>query len=95
MKPALQEQIMLYTLLGEAICQIQILEQALTHCLTLKLNPDVAESVATTFLLQQQRNTFGTAVRLAAKKALIRINYRMCIGGVIRPAKLASTSRHA
>ncbi|MBN8878041.1 MAG: hypothetical protein J0I32_10880 [Sphingobacteriales bacterium] len=68
MKPANQQEIMLYTRMGEAICQIQILEQALTHCLTLKLNPDVAESEANNFLLQQQQKTFGTAVRLAAKK---------------------------
>ena len=58
----------LYERMGEAICQIQILEQALTHCLTLKLNPDVGESEANIFLSQQQRNTFGTVIRLAEKK---------------------------
>ena len=68
MKSANREEIMLYTRVGEAICQIQILEQALSHCLTLKLNPDVAESEANSFLLQQQRNTFGNSVRLAGKK---------------------------
>lgn len=68
MKPANQEQMWLYARMGEAICQIQILEQALSHCLTIKLNPDVKESEANSFLLQQQRNTFGNVVRLAAKK---------------------------
>jgi hypothetical protein len=68
MKSANQEQMWLYARMGEAICQIQILEQALSHCLTLKLNPDVAETEADRFLLQQQRKTFGTAVRLAAEK---------------------------
>lgn len=68
MKPANQEQMWLYARMGEAICQIQILEQALSHCLTVKLNPDVEESEANSFLLQQQRNTFGNVVRLAARK---------------------------
>lgn len=68
MKQANQEQMWLYARMGEAICQIQILEQALSHCLTVKLNPDVKESEANGFLLQQQRNTFGNVVRLAAKK---------------------------
>src|SRR5690606_23506806 len=36
--------------------------------LTVKLNPDLKESEANSFLLQQQRNTFGNVVRLAAKK---------------------------
>lgn len=44
MKSANQEQMWLYARMGEAICQIQILEQALSHCLTLKVNPNVEES---------------------------------------------------
>ncbi len=68
MKQADQEQMWLYARMGEAICQIQILEQALSHCLTIKVNPDLEESEANIFLLQQQRNTFGSVVRLAAKK---------------------------
>ena len=77
MKPANQEQMWLYARMGEAICQIQILEQALSHCLALKLNPDVEESEANIFLVQQQRNAFGSVVRLAAKKkSFIRTNYR-------------------
>lgn len=68
MKQANHEQMWLYARMGEAICQIQILEQALSHCLTVKLNPDVEESEANSFLLQQQRNTFGNVVRLAGRK---------------------------
>lgn len=70
MKQADQEQIFLYARMGEAICQIQILEQALSHCLTVKLNPSAEESEANTFLLKQQRNTFGNVVRLAAEKSV-------------------------
>lgn len=70
MKQADQEQMFLYARMGEAICQIQILEQALSHCLTVKLNPSAEESEANTFLLKQQRNTFGNVVRLAAEKSV-------------------------
>lgn len=68
MKPANQEEMLLYARMGEAICKIQILEQALSHCITVKLNPDVKESVANVFLSKQQSLTFGTVVKLAAKE---------------------------
>lgn len=68
MNPANQEQIWLYTRIGEAVCQIQILEQALSRCLTIKLNPDAKESEADVFLSRQQRNTFGRVVTLAGEK---------------------------
>ncbi len=70
MKQANQEEMFLYTRMGEAICQIQILEQALSHCLTVKLNPTVEESEAVIFLSKQQRNTFGSVVKLAAQKGV-------------------------
>lgn len=58
---------MLYAQMGEAICKVQILEQALSHSITVKLNPDVAETDANVFLSKQQSLTFGTVVKLAAK----------------------------
>ncbi|MBN8877676.1 MAG: hypothetical protein J0I32_09040 [Sphingobacteriales bacterium] len=68
MKPANQEEKMLYARMGEAICKIQVLEQALSHCLTVKLNPDVDERDANVFLSRQQSLTFGMVVKLAAKE---------------------------
>lgn len=68
MKPANQEEIMLYTRMGEAVCKIQILEQALSHSITVKLNPDVAENDANVFLSKQQSLTFGKVVKLAANE---------------------------
>ncbi len=59
---------MLYAQMGEAICKVQILEQALSHSITVKLNPDIAESDANVFLSKQQSLTFGTVVKLAAKE---------------------------
>lgn len=68
MKPANREEIMLYTHMGEAICKIQMLEQALSHSITVKLNPDANESDANVFLSKQQSLTFGMVVKLAAKE---------------------------
>jgi hypothetical protein len=68
MKLASQEEMLLYARMGEAICKIQILEQALSHCITVKLNPDVKESDANVFLSKQQSLTFGTVVKLAARE---------------------------
>lgn len=70
MKPANQQEIMLYARMGEAVCKIQILEQALSHSITLKLNPDVNENDANVFLSQQQSYTFGKVVKLAAKEGV-------------------------
>lgn len=66
MKPANPEEMMLYARMGEAVCKIQILEQALSHSVTVKLNPDVNESDANVFLSKQQSYTFGKVVKLAA-----------------------------
>jgi hypothetical protein len=66
MKPANPEEMMLYARMGEAVCKIQILEQALSHSITVKLNPDVNESDANVFLSKQQSYTFGKVVKLAA-----------------------------
>ena len=70
MKQANQEEMMLYARMGEAVCKIQILEQALSHSITVKLNPDVNESVANVFLSKQQSYTFGNVVKLAAKEGV-------------------------
>lgn len=66
MKPANPEEMMLYARMGEAVCKIQILEQALSHSITVKLNPDVNESDPNVFLSKQQSYTFGKVVKLAA-----------------------------
>lgn len=68
MKPANQDEMLLYARMGEAICKVQLLEQALSHSITVKLNPDVDESDANAFLSKQQSYTFGAVVKLAAKE---------------------------
>ena len=38
--PANESEINLYCFLGEALLKIQMLEQALSHSITIKMNPD-------------------------------------------------------
>lgn len=67
MKGANPQEMMLYARMGEAVCRIQIVEQALSHSITVKLNPDANENDANTFLSKQQSYTLGKVVKLAAK----------------------------
>lgn len=68
MKPANQEDILLYARMGEAVCKIQILEQALSYSTTVKLNPDANENDANAFLSKQQSYTLGKVIKVAAKE---------------------------
>jgi hypothetical protein len=69
--------------MGEAICKIQILEQALSHSITVKLNPDVNESVANIFLSEQQDQTFGKVVKLAAMNRVYPDRLQKALGELL------------
>lgn len=66
MKTASPEEMVLYARMGEAVCKIQILEQALNNSITVKLNPDANENEANVFLTKQQTYTLGKVVKIAA-----------------------------
>jgi hypothetical protein len=83
MREANQEEMMLYARMGEAICKIQILEQALSHSITVKLNPDVNESVANIFLSEQQDQTFGKVVKLAAMNRVYPDRLQKALGELL------------
>lgn len=68
--PANESEITLYCYLGEALLKIQILEQALSHSITLKMNPVETKEKADEFLKKQQRYTLGQAIRIALEKKL-------------------------
>lgn len=70
--PASNEEINLYASLGEALIKTQIVEQALSHSITLKMNPDETKERAYEFLQQKQRYTLGQAIKLAVKEKLYR-----------------------
>lgn len=68
--PANQNEITLYCLAGEALWKIQIVEQALSHSITLKLNPSATKERADEFLKQHQSYTLGKAVKIASTENL-------------------------
>lgn len=68
--PANNNEITLYCFLGEGLLKIQMLEQALSHSITIKMNPDETKEIADEFLKKQQRYTLGQAIRIALEKKL-------------------------
>ena len=68
--PANNNEINLYCFLGEALLKTQIVEQALSHSITLKMNPREAKEQADEFLKRNQRYTFGQAIKIGIKKEL-------------------------
>jgi len=68
--PANQDEITLYCFVGEALWKIQIVEQALSHSITLKMNPDGTKEHADAFLQQYQRYTLGKAIGIANAEQL-------------------------
>tara|TARA_R110002124_G_scaffold238370_1_gene403627 strand:+ start:578 stop:1072 length:495 start_codon:yes stop_codon:yes gene_type:complete len=68
--PANNDEINLYCFLGEALLKIQMLEQALSHSITLKMNPDETKEKADEFLKKQQHYTLGQAIRITLEKKL-------------------------
>lgn len=68
--PANTTEITLYCYLGEALIKTQMLEQALTYSITLKMNPDETKEKADEFLKTHQRYTLGKAIKIALDKNL-------------------------
>lgn len=68
--PANQNEITLYCIAGEALWKIQIVEQALSHSITLKLSPSATKERADEFLKQHQGYTLGKAISVAIKEKL-------------------------
>ena len=68
--PANENEITLYCFVGEAIWKIQIVEQALSCSITLKMNPAATKEQADKVLKQHQSYTLGMAVNIASKEKL-------------------------
>ncbi|GGH01506.1 hypothetical protein GCM10007415_42050 [Parapedobacter pyrenivorans] len=68
--PANDIEINLYCFLGEALLKTQLAEQALSHSITLKMNPTETKEKANEFLKQNQCYTFGHAIKIAIKEQL-------------------------
>ncbi|WP_113661529.1 hypothetical protein [Pedobacter nanyangensis] len=72
--PANNSEITLYACLGEALMKTQVAEQALSHSITLKKNPDETKEQADEFLKRQQRYTLGHAIKIANEEKLYNIS---------------------
>jgi hypothetical protein len=72
--PANQDEITLYCFVGEAVWKIQIVEQALSHSITLKMNPAKTKEQADEFLKQHQSYTLGQAIKVATKEKLYSLS---------------------
>jgi hypothetical protein len=68
--PASENETTLYCFVGEAIWKIQIVEQALSCSITLKMNPAATKEQADKVLKQHQSYTLGKAVKIASKEKL-------------------------
>lgn len=68
--PANKNEITLYCFVGEAIWKIQVVEQALSHSITLKMNPAATKERADEFLKKHQGFTLGKAIKVAIKESL-------------------------
>lgn len=64
------DEINFYTSLGEALLKTQVVEQALSHSITLKMNPGETKERADEFLRRQQRYTLGQAIKIANEQKL-------------------------
>lgn len=71
--PVNNNEINLYCFLGEAILKTQMVEQALSHSITLKMNPTETKERADEFLKKNQSYTLGQAIKVAIKKELYNL----------------------
>jgi len=70
-KKASQKEIHLYTLLGESLSAVQILEDALSHSIVLKKTEPDQKREADDLLKKQRFYTFGKAIKIAKKESLL------------------------
>ncbi|UWY30051.1 hypothetical protein N4T20_08920 [Flavobacterium sp. TR2] len=63
-------EINLYCFVGEAVLKTQMVEQALSYSITLKMNPTETKERADEFLKQNQSYTLGKAIKIAIKEEL-------------------------
>ena len=71
--PANEREKALFTLVGEAVCKIQLLEDAVNHIIAIK-NPRAIKRGDANRILEKQRrnNTFGDAMKIIEKKKFLK-----------------------
>ena len=71
--PANDKEINFYCFLGEALLKTQMVEQALSYSITLKMNPSETKERADEFLKKYQSYTLGKAIKIAIKQKLYNL----------------------
>lgn len=69
-KEASKNEITLYTFLGESLCAVQILEDALSHSIVLKKTEPDQKKEADDLLKKQRKYTLGMAINIIKKESL-------------------------
>lgn len=72
--PANNNEINLYCFVGEAVLKVQMVEQALSYSITLKMNPTETKERADEFLKQHQSYTLGKAIKIAINEELYNLS---------------------
>ncbi|WP_318345681.1 hypothetical protein [Flagellimonas baculiformis] len=69
-KEASKNEIILYTFLGESLCAVQILEDALSHSIVLKKTEPDQKKEADELLKKQRKYTLGKAINIIKQESL-------------------------
>lgn len=69
-KQASQPELMLYCLVGEAVCYVQHVEDALSHSIVLKKTKPKTKLEADQLLAKHRTETLGSAISIAEKECL-------------------------
>ena len=69
-KPASEEEVALYCLVGEAVCYVQHLEDALSHTIALKHNTPSSKPEADERLEKYRKHTLGRAIGVLERESL-------------------------
>ncbi len=84
MRPASQEEITLFALMGQALLNIQVLEDTLSRSITLKGDVShprkISRSEVDALLKKRQKLTLGQAVGAASQKKLYADNLQAALG---------------
>jgi uncharacterized protein YutE (UPF0331/DUF86 family) len=70
-KEASEKEISLYSFLGESLCAVQILEDALSHSIVLKKTEPDQKEEADNLLIKQRSYTLGRAISIVKKESLV------------------------
>lgn len=70
-KEASEKNIILYSYLGESLCAVQILEDALSHSIVLKKTEPDQNNEADNLLKKQRSYTLGRAINIVKKESLL------------------------